>query len=141
MQHPHTTDKAGILIIDAFDDYTDFRVLVLSGLESTIGIYLEGECELVELASRIREFGAWRYTTRNVWPRPQRRVYGHTKLGELNVEIIFDMNARTLSLGRTMYGFTASCSGRLRNSSLFLPIKRYVTKTGLNVAGTIFEDL
>lgn len=34
--------KVGILIIDAYDDYSDFRVLTLSGFESMIGTNLGG---------------------------------------------------------------------------------------------------
>ena len=141
MQHANTGGKAGILIIDAFDDYSDFRVLTLSGLESTIGTGLKGEAELVELASKIRQLGAWRYRTKNVWPRPRLRLHGHAKLGELNAKLIFDMDARALSLSRAMYGFTASDSGHLKTSALFQPLKQYVTETDLCASGTIFEGM
>ena len=130
--------KVGILIIDAYDDYSDFRVLTLSGFESMIGTNLGGEAELVELASKIRRLGAWRYTTKSVWPRPQQRLLGHTKLGELIVKLIFDTDSRTFSLSRAIRNFRASDSGHLRTCAMFLPLKQYATKTGLPVEGTIF---
>lgn len=141
MQYVNTRDKAGILVIDAFDDYSNFRVLTLSGLESTVGTNIKGEAELVELASKIRRLGAWRYMTKSVWPRSQRRLSGHTKLGELNVKLIFDMNARVLRLNRTMYGFRTSDSCHLKTSVLFPLLRQYVTKTDLHTEGTIFKDV
>ena len=141
MQRVNTTrDKVGSLIIDAFDDYSDFRVLTLLGLESEIGVHLKGESELVELASKIRQLGAWRYATRNVWPRSRRRLNEHTKLGELNVKLIFNMDTHVLSLNHTMYGFRAYSSDRLKTSVLFPPLKQYIITTNIYTKGTIFED-
>ena len=132
-------DKAGLLVINVYDDYSDFRVLTLSGFESVIGTNLSGEAELVELASRIRWLGTWRYRTKSVWPRP-RRVHESGKLGELNAKLIFDMDVRAFSLRRSMHGFKACDSSHLKTSDLFQPLNRYVTKTGLPIEGTIFED-
>lgn len=141
MPYDYTSDKAGIMVIDAFDDYTSFHVLMLSGLESMIGTNLKGESELVELAAKIRQLGTWRYMTRNVRPRTRRSLRKHTKLGELNIKLIFNMNARTFNLCRTLRGFMTCNSNHLKISALFPPLKQYVTKTNLSIVGTIFEDV
>lgn len=100
---------------------------------------LQGGVEIVKLASKIRRLGAWRYTTKNVWPRPQRHLYGHDKLGELNIKLIFDMDSRVFSLSRTVHGLGVSTSSHLKTSTLFPILKQYIAKTGFLVDETIFE--
>lgn len=134
-------DKTGMIVIDAYDDYSNFRVLTLSGFESIIGTNLQGEVEIVKLASKIRRLGTWRYTTKNVWPRPQRRLHGHDKLGELNIRLNFDMDSRVFNLSHTMHGFRTPTSSHLKISALFPILKQYIAKTSLPVDGTIFEDV
>lgn len=131
-------DRAGRLIIDFHDGCLDFRVLVLYGFASTVGTNCRGGAEIAELASKIRWLGARRYATRNVWPRPRRRLLGHDKLGHLSVGLDFDAESRAFSINRTMRGFGDPVCSRLRTSAMFPPLKQYVTDTGLPAEGTIF---
>lgn len=134
-------EKAGVVGIDAYGDYSDFRILTLSGFEYMIGSDMEGEAEIVELASKIRWLGAWRYTTKRVRYSSYRYLHGHDKLGELNVILIFDTDSRTFSLSRTMRGFRVSTSGHLKASAMYPILKQYIIKTNLAADGTIFEDV
>ncbi len=130
--------RAGRLIIDFHDGCLDFRVLTLYGFASTIGTNRRGGAEIAELASKIRWLGARRYATRNVWPRPQRRLLGHDRLGYLSVRMDFDAESRAFSINRTMRGFRDPVCSRLRTSAIFPPLKQYVTDAGLPADGTIF---
>lgn len=130
--------RAGRLIIDFHDGCFDFRVLTLYGFASTIGTNLRGGAEIAELASKIRWLGARRYATRNVWPRPQRRLLGHDGLGYLSVRLDFDAKSRAFSINRTMRGFRDPVCSRLMTSAIFPPLKQYATDAGLPAEGTIF---